>query len=301
MPVFSTSDPGNPGRFSSERTWGLIMILPYSAVFLLFAVYPLGYGFWLGRDPESYRTLWNNPVFVRTFQNTLIFLAVSVNIKMVLALFLSGIFAKSGRWVRWLGLILILPWAVPSVPAILSFRWLLNSEWGMLNTLLFEMGISGPPWLVRPNWALGAICMVHIWKYMPFWVIVMTAGRMAIPKPLYEAAEMDGADRIQKFVYITWPGLRNLYIINTLVATTWALGDFNTIYLLTGGGPVERTHTLATLGFRYAFILADIRTGVATAITVFPMLIPLLLVLMRHINRRNMKLGSDDKTQSTKH
>lgn len=120
---------------------------------------------------------------------------------------------------------------------------------------------------------------------MPFWVIVMIAGRMAISRNLYDAIDVDGASSLQRFTYVTWPGVRNLYIINTLVATTWALGDFNSIYLLTGGGPVERTHTLATLGFRYAFILSDIKTGVATVITILPLLVPLLIVLIRRMTR----------------
>ena len=120
----------------------------------------------------------------------------------------------------------------------------------------------------------------HIWKYLPFWTLILLAGRMAIPTDLYEAATIDGATPLQKFGYVTWPNLNNLYITSTLLSTIWSLGDFNSVYLLTGGGPAEKTHVLATLGIRYAFNLQEIGVGMATVMTALPVLIPLLIVLV---------------------
>ena len=106
-------------------------------------------------------------------------------------------------------MIFILPWAVPSIPTIFSFRWMLNSEWGMLNDLLWSLfGIEGPWWLVKPDLAFGSVIFVHIWKYLPFWTLILLAGRMAIPTDLYEAARIDGASPLQQFWYVTWPQLR---------------------------------------------------------------------------------------------
>ena len=243
------------------------------------------YGLWLGSDPATYIALWNNPTYARTFWNTVAFLVIAVNIKMLLALLLSSFFVAPQRWVRWLSVILFLPWAIPSVPAILSFRWMFDSDWGLINNALFSIGIEGPQWLNQSYWPMLVICIAHIWKFLPFWVLVLVAGRLAIRHDLYDAAAADGATVFQRFRYVTWPSLRNLYITNTLVAMTWALGDFNTIYLMTGGGPMDRTHTLATLGFRYAFVLSDLKTGVATVITILPFLIPLLWVLARRMTR----------------
>jgi multiple sugar transport system permease protein len=176
---------------------------------------------------------------------------------------------------------------VPSIPTILSFRWMLNSEWGMLNGMLWDFFfIEGPWWLVDPQLALGSAVTVHIWKYLPFWTLILMAGRMAISSDLYEAARIDGASRLQMFGYVTWPQIKNLYITSTLLSTIWTLGDFNSIYLLTGGGPNELTHVLATLGIRYAFRMQELDMGVASVMTALPVLIPLVIILVRRLGRK---------------
>ncbi len=274
------------GRFGLEATWGAIMALPYIVFFLVFVVWPVVYGLWLGSDPASYTTLFADPIFARTAFNTLVFLAVAINLKLLIALFLSGFFARTKPWIRWLSIIFILPWAVPSIPTLFSFRWMLNSEWGMLNGILWDVfGIEGPWWLVDPQLAFGSVIFVHIWKYLPFWTLILLAGRMAIPTDLYEAARIDGASPWQSFTNITWPQLKNLYITSTLLSTIWSLGDFNSVYLLTGGGPAELTHVLATLGFRYAFNLHEVGIGMASVMVALPVLVPLVFILMRRLGK----------------
>jgi multiple sugar transport system permease protein len=175
---------------------------------------------------------------------------------------------------------------VPSIPTIFSFRWMLNSEWGMVNGLLWDaFGIEGPWWLVKPDLAFASVIFVHIWKYLPFWTLILLAGRMSIPTDLYEAARLDGASPRQMFTHVTWPYLKNLYITSTLLSTIWSLGDFNSVYLLTGGGPAELTHVLATLGVRYAFNLHEIGTGVACVMVAIPVLVPLVVLLVRRLGK----------------
>ena len=273
--------------WSPETTWGAIMVAPYILLFLAFVVWPVAYGVWLGADPQAYRTLLADPIYLGTAWNTAVFLGVGINLKLFLALLLSGFFAATRPWIRWLSVLFILPWAVPSIPTIFSIRWMLNSEWGMLNGILWQLfGIEGPWWLVEPHLAFGAVIATHIWKYLPFWTLILLAGRLAIPTDLYEAATIDGASPFQKFRYVTWPNLKNLYITSTLLSTIWSLGDFNSVYLLTGGGPAEKTHVLATLGIRYAFNLQQIDVGVATVMTALPVLIPLVIVLVGRLGRR---------------
>ena len=273
-------------RWSLETTWGVIMVIPYVVFFLALVVWPVLYGLWLGSDPASYRALARDPIFVRTAINTVVFLGVGINLKLLLALVLSGFFAIARPWIRWLSVIFILPWAVPSIPTIFSFRWMLNSEWGMLNALLFDLfGIDGPWWLVRPNLAFACVIFVHIWKYLPFWTLILLAGRMAISTDLYEAARIDGASPWQMFTNVTWPHVKNLYVTSTLLSTIFSLGDFNSVYLLTSGGPAELTHVLATLGIRYAFNLHEIGTGVACVIVAVPILVPLVLLLIHRLGR----------------
>lgn len=277
-------------KWPIEAVWAVILCVPYAAVFLLFVLYPVFYGLWMGSDLSSYTRLFNDPTYSTAVRNTIIFLAVAVNLKLFMALMISGFFVHPQRWIRWVSMIFILPWAIPSIPTILSFRWMLNSEWGMINGMLFQFfGIDGPWWLIKPDTAFGSIIFIHIWKYLPFWTLILVAARMAIPKDFYEAAAVDGATATQRFRYVTFPGVKNIYITSTLLSTVWSLGDFNSVYLLTGGGPVEKTHVLATLGIRYAFQLSEINVGVATVITALPLVVPLVFFLVHRLGKEGAR------------
>ena len=133
-------NPRNPWKF-----WGRMMVLPYLLVFLIFVLYPVCYGFWLARDPQNYVKLFDDPIFFRTALNTAIFLVVAVNLKMVIALGLSGFFVQTRWWIKVLAALFILPWALPSIPTILSVRFMLNPEWGVINQLIFRLTqLDGP-------------------------------------------------------------------------------------------------------------------------------------------------------------
>src|SRR6201993_4064970 len=166
--TLSASDvPSAPlsARLTPQQVWGIALLAPYFLVFAAFVVYPVGYGLWLARQPSSYVALYHDPIFARAAVNTLIFLFVGINIKMLIALFLSGFFLEQRRWIKWLSVLFILPWAVPSIPTILSVRFMLNPEWGMVNTTIFRLtGADGPNWLNDPTLALAFSMVMHIWK-----------------------------------------------------------------------------------------------------------------------------------------
>jgi multiple sugar transport system permease protein len=292
-PVVAGAGMAMPGRkgwrggMPREASWAFILALPALLVLALFVVYPIAYGFYLGSNLDSYRRLLDDPIYMRTMRNTLVFVGLAVNIKLFLALLLSGYFFNDRRWIAALFLIFILPWAVPSIPTILSFRWMLNSEWGMLNNILDDIGIGGQLWLLKPNLGIGSAIAIHIWKWLPFWTLILLAGRMAIPQDIYEAAALDGASGVRGFLDITFPLLSGLYVTCTLLSAVWTLGDFNSIYLLTGGGPFDTTHVFATLSIRYAFIMGDLKTGVAVAITALPVVIPVVYFLVRRLREEN--------------
>jgi multiple sugar transport system permease protein len=272
-------------RLSTPQVWGIVMLVPYVLVFLAFVIYPVGYGFWLARSPSSYVALFNDPIFTRAAVNTLIFLIVGINLKMLIALFLSGFFVQSRSWIKWLSVIFILPWAVPSIPTILSVRFMLNPEWGMVNQLIFKFtGDDGPNWLNDPAVALSMAIGVHIWKSLPFWTLILMTGRLAISQDLFEAAEVDGASFWQKFRYITWPSMQALYLTCTLLSMIWTLGDFNSVYLLTGGGPADLTHVLSTLGIRY-LRLDQLNLAMAAIVCAMPLVLPLVYFMMKRLSR----------------
>ena len=285
LPQARGARPSGPARLSPWQVWGLILIAPYLLVFLVFVAYPVGYGFWLARDPQSYDNLFHDPIFPRSVVNTLVFLIIGINLKMLAALLLSGFFVQARPWIQWLSLLFILPWAVPSIPTILSFRFMLNPEWGIINHVIFSLtGDDGPNWLNDPTLALALAILVHIWKSLPFWTLILIAGRLAIPTELYEASAVDGASKLQAFRYVTWPSMQALYFTCTIISMIWTLGDFNSVYLLTGGGPADLTHVLATLGIRYLRLDA-VDLSMAAIICALPLVLPLVFIMMKRLSR----------------
>lgn len=273
--------------FTRDRAmWGAIMLAPYVLVFAVMVVYPVAYGLWLGLNWNSYRALFADPIFIRTVVNTIIFLFVAVNLKFLIALMLSGFFVQQRPWIRIVLVLFILPWAVPSIPTILSFRVMLNPENGMLNQQLFQwFGImEGPGWLTDPTLAFICSIFVHIWKSLPFWTLILITGRLAIAQDLYEAASVDGANRWQQFRFITWPSLATLYVTSTMLSMIWTLGDFNSVYLLTGGGPGDLNHVLATLGIRY-MRNNNLDLGIASIIVAMPLILPMVFVMVKRLSK----------------
>ena len=282
LPAIAT---GPHRRSNSYAFWGRLLVVPYLLIFAVFVLYPVFYGLWLARHPQSYVKLFEDPIFFRTVINTIVFLVVGINIKMVIAMVLSGFFVQSRWWIKALSLIFILPWALPSIPTILSVRFMLNPEWGVINSLIFRFtGLDGPNWLNDPTLALSFSMLMHIWKSLPFWTLILIAGRLAIPSEQYEAASVDGASSWQKFRYITWPSMRTLYLTSTILSMIWTLGDFNSVYLLTGGGPADLTHVLATLGIRY-LRLDQVDLAMASIVVAMPLVLPLVFFMMKRLSK----------------
>ncbi len=287
LPAAMNAGAPRPARrgLTSWQAWGLVLVTPYLLVFFLLVVYPVAYAFWLARDPQSYVKLANDPIFFRSVINTLVFLFVAINLKMAIALFLSGFFMIQRWWIKALTVLFILPWAVPSIPTILSVRFMLNPEWGVINQTIFRLTFEdGPNWLNNPQLALFFAILMHIWKSLPFWTLILLSGRLAIATDLYEAAAVDGASNWQKFRYVTWPSVKQLYLTSAILSTIWSLGDFNSVYLLTGGGPADLTHVLATLGIRY-LRLAEVDMSMATIVTALPLILPLVYFMMKRLSR----------------
>jgi multiple sugar transport system permease protein len=279
------------GLRGSEFAWAAAFLVPYIGVFFAFVVYPVCYGLWMGSEPSLYTELFSDPIYQSTVVNTLLFLAFAVNLKLFFALMLSGFFMRPGWWVKGLLLIFVLPWAVPALPSFISIHWMLNGEWGLINNFLFiVLGIDGPSWLNSRWLALGSAIYSHLWKWLPFWTVILLAGRMSIPQEIYDAAKVDGATGLRRFLHVTFPLLANLYLVLTLLATIFLLGDFNSVFFVTGGGPANSTHLLATLGIRDAFDLAKPRLGVAAVMSALPLLIPLVIILMRRLKNSEVQL-----------
>ena len=276
----------------SDLSWSILFVIPYAALFVAFAIYPIGYALWMGSDPALYAELLSDPRYVWAAVNTVLFVGLAVNLQMILALLFSGFFIRRRRWIRALLVVYILPWTLPAVPAYLSFHWMFVAyPQGLPNNLLEALfGIEGPFWFDQKWLALGCNIVAHTWKWMPLWTLVLLGGRMSIPQDLYDAADVDGASPYQRFVYITVPLLANLYLISTLVSTIWTFGDYAPVLFVSGGAPAFGSEVVSTLGFHYALDYANPPLGVAAGLSVLPLLIPAVILLMYRLKRTEVQL-----------
>lgn len=224
------------------------------------------------------------PVFVWNLTFAISTIVLNVAAGVLLAVLLNNPDLRFRNLYRTL---LIIPWALPNIITIQVWRGFLNENFGAINRVLMLFDVTPEPinWLGTVGAARAAILVVNLWLGLPFMMTAVLGALSAIPRELYEAAKIDGATPLQMFTNVTWPYLKNLYITSTLLSTIWSLGDFNSVYLLTGGGPAELTHVLATLGIRYAFNLHEIGTGVACVMVAVPILVPLVIVLVRRLGR----------------
>jgi multiple sugar transport system permease protein len=275
----------------SDFRWAIACAAPYAAVFFALVIYPVGYALWMASKPSLYADLIKDPLYLPTVVNTLLFVGLGVNVKMFLALLLSGFFMRRRWWIRALLAVYILPWLIAAAQACISFHWMLIGEQGLVDGLLSALfGIDGPIWFNNRWLAVGSNIIAYVWKWTPFWTVIFLAGRMTIPRDIYDAAEVDGATGIRRFVHVTLPLLANLYLLCTLLSTLWTVGDFTTVYLVSGGGPANSTEVLATLGFHYAFDVAKPALGVAAVISTLPVLIPVVILLMRRLQTSEVQL-----------
>ena len=268
---------------NAKNLQGLLFCLPLILLFVFFVAYPLYFEITQGLDPYTYEVLFADPIYVQTIVNTVVYVGVAVNVKLFLALLLSGVLQSETRSVRFLSAIFLLPWAIPVLPGILSIRWMLSSQWGIMNLIMEDLGFGTVHWLASRWMAIGALIVFHIWKYLPFWTVILLAARRGIPRELYEAAAIDGASGLQNFRYITFPMLQGIYLICSLLSMVFTMGDFTNVWLLTGGAPGDSTHVLATLAYRYTFLMGKIEWGVGVFATALPVTLLFIFVLIKKI------------------
>lgn len=274
----------------SEVSWAIAFVIPYLGLLIAFAVYPIAYAFWMASSPSLYAELFANDEYWDAVVSTLLFVGLGVNVNMVLALLLSGFFMRRRWWIKALLVLSMLPWALPTQVAFISFHWMLIYP-GFIDALCWQLfGVDGPDWFHYYPLALTANIIAYTWKTMPFWTIILIAGRMAIPQDLYDAADIDGATGFRRFVHLVMPLLANLYLACTLLATIWMIGDFNTADIVSTGAPNGSTDVLATLGVDYLLEKGKPALGVAAVMSALPVLVPLAILLVRRFRKTEVQL-----------
>lgn len=292
--------PGGLPRRLLDQHLGAILLLPSALTFLVLLVFPLGYGIYTSflqrhvLDPEgvwvglaNYVWLFGNAEFWESLAISSLWAGATVGLQILLgtavALILHQPF-KGRSLVR--GLVLF-PYMMPVVSVILVWMLLYNALYGVLNWLLVQAGIVDAPiaWLSQPGSAFWSVVFVGVWKYFPFVVVIVLARLQVIPLDLYEAARIDGAGAVSRFLDITLHQIKDVLLVVALLRTIFMFNNFEIVFLLTGGGPLRSTMTLPILVYEQAFGLYDMGRGSAIAVVMFLILIAVMSIYFAFLRK----------------
>jgi multiple sugar transport system permease protein len=235
---------------------------------------------------DNYTMLAGNADFWRALRFSLVFALTNVVFCYLLglgiALLMNADFPARG----FFRVAFLLPWIIPSIVSVVSWRWLIADQHAPVNLLLKLLGANPIYFLSSDHWAQAVVFTVKIWRSFPFMMLSLLAGLQGIDRTLYEATAIDGATRWQSFRYVTIPQLRNVSIILCILMTIWTINDFETPFLITQGGPSNSTENLILLAFRYTFSGNRVGVGSAVSFLTFLILTFFALILLRQ-QRRN--------------
>jgi multiple sugar transport system permease protein len=303
-------------RSSAASRWldnrdflGLLFLLPAAALLLLFLTYPLGLGTWLGFTDakigragewigiENFEYLWGDAVTRLVLFNTIFYTTVACVIKFVLGLWLALLLNKHLPFKALLRAIVLLPFIVPTALSALAFWWIYDSQFSIISWTLMRLGLIDQyiDFLGQPWHAKFATIAANVWRGVPFVAITLLAGLQTIAPSYYEAASLDGASPWQQFRYVTLPLLTPIIAVVMTFSVLFTFTDFQLIYVLTRGGPVNATHLMATLSFQRAISGGSLGEGAAIATAMVPFLLAAIMVSYYGLQRRAWQQGGSDK------
>ena len=283
-----------------EQNLGPLFITPALILILLLVAYPFCMALYfslsnafIGRPSHliglrNFVNLWQSDAFRQTFQNAFVFTGAAVAAKVVLGISLALLLNQQLWFKRLIRGAVLLPWVIPTALSTLGWWWMFNSLYSVVNWTGISLDLMDPPgpnWLGQKYYAMTAVIVVNIWRGLPFFAITILAGLMAIPKELYEAAEADGAGPVRQFWFITLPLLKPVLGIVILFSTIFTFSEFNIVYVLTHGGPINSTHLFATLARQVGLETGRIGEGAAISLYLFPVLVFVVWAQLRSVRK----------------
>jgi multiple sugar transport system permease protein len=284
-----------------ERFLGPVFVSPAILLIALLVAYPFAMALYfslsnsfIGRPSHfvgirNFINLWESDAFRQTFQNAFVFTGAAVAFKLVLGISLALLLNQQLWFKRMIRGAVLLPWVIPTALSVLGWSWMFNSLYSVINWTGIAMGIMDPPgpnWLGQKYYAMAAVIVVNVWRGLPFFAITILAGLVSIPKDLYEAAETDGAGPIARFWHVTLPLLRPVLAIVVLFSTIFTFSDFNIVFQLTHGGPINSTHLFATLTRQVGLESGRIGEGAAISLYLFPVLMIVVWAQLRFVRKQ---------------
>ena len=287
---------------------GLLFMLPAAIFLLVFLTYPLGLGVWLGftdtrigRDGvfiglENYRSLWEDSLFWLSVFNTILYTVAASILKFALGLWLALLLNEHLPFKAFIRAIVLLPWVVPTVLSAIAFWWIYDTQYSIISWALLKLGLIQTPinFLGDTTNARITVILTNVWRGIPFVAITLLAGLQTISPSLHEAATLDGATSWQRFRFITLPMLSPLIAVVMTFSVLFTFTDFQLIYVLTRGGPLNATHLMATLSFQRAIPGGQLAEGAAIAVAMVPFLLGAILFSYFGLQRRRWQQGGTD-------
>ena len=295
-------------RLAGNRDWlGFWFMLPAAAVLLLFLAYPLGLGVWLsftdakiGRAGEfvgleNYEWLSDDKTFWLSVFNTLLYTVVASAIKFAIGLYLALLLNERLPFKALIRAVVLIPFIVPTVLSAIAFWWIYDSQFSIISWSLRKIGLiqQNIDFLGDPNNARASVIFANIWRGVPFVAITLLAGLQTVSPSLYEAATLDGASAWQRFRHITYPLLTPIIAVVMTFSVLFTFTDFQLIWAMTRGGPVNATHLMATLSYQRAIIGGQLGEGAAISTAMIPFLLAAILISWFGLQRRKWQQGED--------
>jgi multiple sugar transport system permease protein len=295
-------------RLEGRNTLGALFMLPAAALLLVFLTYPLALGVWLGFTDttigragqfigvENYQAMWTDTVFWLSVFNTLLYTVVASVFKFALGLWLALLLNEHLPFKSFIRAIVLLPFVVPTVLSAIAFWWIYDAQFSVVSWALIQLGLIDAPinFLGDSTNARASVIAANVWRGIPFVAITLLAGLQTIPQSLYEAATLDGASHWQRFRFITLPMLTPIIAVVMTFSVLFTFTDFQLIYVLTRGGPVNATHLMATLSFQRAIPGGQLGEGAAIAVAMIPFLLSAILFSYYGLQRRRWQQGGQD-------
>jgi multiple sugar transport system permease protein len=295
--------------FDNRNVLGLLFMLPAGALLLFFLTYPLGLGVWLGFTDakigragewigiENYEFLVTDSVFRLSVFNTFVYTVVASIVKFALGLWLALLLNKNIPFKSFVRAIVLLPFIVPTVLSAIAFWWIYDAQFSIVSWVLVKIGVMDHyiNFLGDPNLARMSTIIANIWRGVPFVAICLLAGLQTIPPSMYEAASIDGATPLQQFRHVTLPMLSPIIAVVMTFSVLFTFTDFQLIWVLTRGGPINATHLMATLSFQRAIPGGALGEGAAIATAMIPFLLAAILFSYFGLQRRRWQQGGSDK------
>src|SRR5215470_5519013 len=299
--------PG-PGRLARLREWweqehvfGYGLIVPAFVLLASLVAFPFGMAiyfslsdYWVGSPGSfvglaNYREILGNEVFRQTVQNSFVFTGIALTLKTVLGVWLAVLLARDLRFKRLIRGAVLLPFVIPTALSTLGWVWMFDSLYSVVNWTGIRLGLMSPPgpnWLGQSAYAMAAVIVVNVWRGLPFFAVTTLAGLVSIPREFYEAAEVDGATSWRRFCHVTLPLVKPVLAVVILFSTIFTFADFNIVYVLTRGGPVNSTHLFATLSRVVGIDTGRIGEGAAISLYLFPILVFVVWAQLRFVRKQ---------------